>query len=83
MVQVRRQNFSLDETVGRLSKQGNEIKYRSLDDTMVNLKVSQEQKSEQSENYTTDSLSRSVSPLEPKSDSVVINNQKNSQVRKL
>lgn len=81
---VKRQNFSLDENVCRLTKTSTDIKYRSLDDAMVALssKPNGDVKNSELENHSNDSSRpRSVSPLEQKSDSqVVLNNRINTQV---
>lgn len=90
---VKRQNFSLDENVCRLTKSISDTKYRSLDDAMVGLGVQDSKdhrntivmgNSSESEmdssNNTNNSRPRSVSPLEAKSDSqvVVLNNRINN-----
>lgn len=92
---VKRQNFSLDENVCRLTKSISDTKYRSLDDAMVGL-GGQNSKDHQntiimgnsseseidSSNNTNLSRPRSVSPLEAKSDSqVVLNNRINNSNR--
>lgn len=61
--QVKRQNFSLDENAGRLMGKNKigDVKYRSLDDTMVNLGTTKgqirENKGSDSDNLTTESIS--------------------------
>lgn len=95
---VKRQNFSLDENVCRLTKNLADTKYKSLDDAMVGLsqnnstknldaKSDTKSKSSITTNTSSDEIQsnesnsrpRSVSPLEPKSDSqVVLNNRINN-----
>nr|XP_022918784.1 uncharacterized protein LOC111427750 [Onthophagus taurus] len=85
---VKRQNHSLDETIGRIKNiYDTKPKHQSLDDASL-LKRSPPKSLKNIDSCDNNSLSgklelrpRSVSPLEQKSDSIILNNNKlNSQI---
>ncbi|KAK4879730.1 hypothetical protein RN001_007876 [Aquatica leii] len=91
---VKRQNHSLDENVGRLKNIiiDNKKKHQSLDDTSLTHQKHYKTSSEHINSLPAKTLTspkadelrpRSISPLESKSDSVVLNNQINAHKKAL
>ncbi|KAK4879732.1 hypothetical protein RN001_007878 [Aquatica leii] len=91
---VKRQNHSLDENVGRLKNIiiDNKKKHQSLDDTSLTHQKHYKTSSEHINSMPAKTLTspkadelrpRSISPLESKSDSVVLNNQINAHKKAL
>lgn len=79
---VKRQNHSLDESIGRMVCVENKMKHQSLDDATTNEEIRKDVSLKNSDISTLiptspKSRSRSVSPFEQKSDSVILNNRIN------